>query len=247
MKLQSGPTRSAALALLLLPALLFASAASPVGGDEVQLAEAEVFIEWNSTDDDFGVHIFFDGGPWRRMRIVNADEIPVMQIKCSQSFAEQGMTEAFFESAEPPTSVLSMEEFLDRFPEGEYEFEGKTLDGRELEGETDFTHDIPEPPSRFVPNDGARVDAGLPLVLRFAPVEFSIFGDPLEIEFYEVVLEAETELGQTMKIVLDGGEKRPAVTVPPEFLLPGTEYKLEVLAQEESGNRTASEVAFETL
>lgn len=247
MKLQTRTTRGLAISALILPALFFASAAAPVGGDEVQLSEAEVFIEWNSTDDDFGVHVFFDGDPWRRMRLLDADETPVMQIKCSQNIAEQGMTEGFFESAEPPTSVLSMKAFLERFPEGEYEFEGKTLDGRELEGETEFTHDIPLPPTRLVPSDGALVDAGMPLVLRFAPVEASVFGDPLEIEFYEVVLEAETELGELMKIIVDGGKKRPAVTVPPEFLLPGTEYKLEVLAQEESGNRTATEVSFETL
>ncbi len=36
------------------------------------------------------------------------------------------------------------------------------------------------------------------------------------------------------------------MTVPPEFMDPGTEYKYEVLAIEASGNQTITEREFET-
>jgi hypothetical protein len=38
----------------------------------------------------------------------------------------------------------------------------------------------------------------------------------------------------------------PSVTISPEFLHPGMEYKLEVIVQEESGNKTISETEFST-
>ena len=140
-----------------------------------------------------------------------------------------------------------MEAFLERFPEGEYEFEGKTLEGDELEGETEFTHDIPNPPEGLFPGDGATVDVNQRLVVRFDPVTVDLDGDPIVIEEYEVILEADTELGQTFTMILDGSILRPKVTIPHEFMLPGTTYKFEVGAQEVSGNRTLTEVEFSTL
>ena len=72
-------------------------------------------------------------------------------------------------------------------------------------------------------------------------------GNPIDIEFYEVVVEKEDDdpILQTFKVIL-----RPGVTtvdVPGDFLEAETEYKLEVIAQEESGNRTITETGlFET-
>ena len=50
-----------------------------------------------------------------------------------------------------------------------------------------------------------------------------------------------------LSIILDGSVAHPAVTVPPEFLTPETEYKLEIIVQEESGNKTIAETEFCTL
>jgi hypothetical protein len=48
-------------------------------------------------------------------------------------------------------------------------------------------------------------------------------------------------------MTLRGDTANPSVTLPPEFLDPGTDYKFEVIVQEESGNRTISETEFSTL
>ena len=61
----------------------------------------------------------------------------------------QGLTELFFESAEPNFDDLSAAEFFARFPEGEYEIEGLTLAGQSLESVSGFTHVMPAPPANI--------------------------------------------------------------------------------------------------
>ncbi len=214
--------------------------------DEVELDEAEVFIEFNSTDGDFGIQFFWDGEPWRRMKCEGPDERKVLDVRIRRNLARQGMTEGFFESAEPSTAVLSMEQFLARFPEGEYEFEGRTLEGDEIEGETEFTHTLPAAPANLSPADGDEVDASEPLVVSFDAVTTDLDGDPLEPELYELIVETEDDILRVFSIVLGGDAANPSVTIPPEFLSPETEYKFEVIVQEESGNRTIAESEFST-
>lgn len=236
-----------------LPALLAATAitvaAAPWGedgGNEIELDEAEVFIEFNSTDGDFGIQFFWDGEPWRKMNLESPDEEIIMRVKIDENLKEQGMTEGFFESAEPSVEELSMAEFLDRFPAGEYEYEGRTLDEIEIEGETELTHDLPSPPSNLSPGDDEVVAFDRPVILSFDAVTTTLDGDPIVPELYEIVLETEDEILKVLSVIIDGDEANPSLTVPPEFLEPGTEYKFEVIVQEESHNRTISETVFFT-
>lgn len=236
----------------LLTVPLAAFAAGALGWDredenEIELDEARVFIEYNATDGDLGIQFFWDGEAWDRMRVEDGRGHTVLRVRADRNLADQGLTEGFFESDEPSLDELSMEEFLERFPEGTYEFEGKTLEGDELEGEAEFTHVLPEAPDNFFPPDGAMVNADLPLVLKFDRVTHDLEGDLLQPELYEVVLESEGDILRVFSIVLEGGVLRPRATVPPEFLKPGREYKLEVIVQEAGGNRTISETEFTTL
>jgi len=239
-----------ALPILLLPALVLVASAARDHDDDchdaIELDEAKVFIEFNSTDEDFGIHFFWDGVAWDKMKVDGPLGRTVLRVKASRNLAAQGLTEGFFESDEPSVADLSMEEFLERFPEGTYEFEGRTLDHRELEGETEFTHTLPAPPANLYPGGGAEVDSMSPLVASFDAVTEDLFGDPLVPEQYEVVLETENEILRVFSIILEGDVEHPSVTVPPEFLEPDLEYKLEVIVQEEGGNRTIAETEFTT-
>ena len=231
--------------LLLAPALLLPFV--PRGdGEEIELDEAEVFIEYNSTDGDFGIQFFWDGEPWDRMKVEDHNGKTVLRVKVLKRLAKQGLTEGFFESAEPDVSVLSMEEFFERFPEGEYEFEGETLEGEELEGETEFTHVLPAPPTNLFPPDGALVDSQRERVVSCDPVTTDFEGDPLTPELYEMVLEAENGILRVLSMTVEGDDPNPSMTIPPQFLQRGIEYKLEIIVQEESGNRTIAETEFET-
>ncbi len=215
------------------------------GKEELELDEAEVFIEWNTTDGDFGIQFFWDGEGWKSMRLENSDGKTVLALKTKKNVKQQGLTEGFFESVEPSPDELSMEEFFDRFPEGTWEFEGRTLDGDEIEGETEFTHVLPAAPDGLFPDDVA-VPHDRPLLVGCDPVTTDYLGNPLEVELYEIVLETEGEILQVLSMILPG-DADPELTVPPQFLEPDTEYKLEIIVQEESGNRTIAEVEFETL
>jgi hypothetical protein len=230
--------------LLLVPALLLTAEAASFGGDEVQLEEARVFIEFNSTDNDIGIQFFWDGEAWAKMRVNDPDKQAILRVRASKGLGDQGLTEGFFESDEPTADELSIEEFFERFPEGEYEFEGKTLEGDELEGEAEFSHTLPAAPANLYPAEGTLLDARDPLVASFDAVTSDLEGQPLTPDLYHVVIEQDDD--HFLEVVLPGGTAHPAVTVPPEFLASGTEYKLEVIAQEEGGNRTISETSFAT-
>jgi hypothetical protein len=39
--------------------------------NEVRLDEARIFIEYNSSDNDLGFHVFLDGEDWKSLKIVN--------------------------------------------------------------------------------------------------------------------------------------------------------------------------------
>ncbi len=241
------------LPVVFVPAVLITLGAAPWrdddkdGEEEVELEEARVFVEFNSTDEDFGIQFFWDGTEWKKMKVEDPDGRTILKVEASKSLALQGLTEGFFESGEPEVSELPLEQFLARFPEGEYEFEGKTIDGENIEGEAEFTHTIPGAPENLFPADGDVVNAALPLVVSFDAVTEDLNGAPLTPTSYEVLIENEDET-RIFSIILDGDLMSPSVTVPPEFIKPGgAEYKLEVIVQEEGGNRTISETEFTTL
>ena len=64
--------------------------------------------------------------------------------------SSKGVTELFFESAEPlcwddgsGDETVTLEEFIDRFEAGVYTARGRTLDGERLRSRARFTHNIP--------------------------------------------------------------------------------------------------------
>ena len=237
----------------ILPVLLLAGLPLAMGGTasagEIELDEAAVFIEWNFTDTDFGIQLFWDGEPWRSMRVISetSRKRTVLNVRVSGNLRLQGLTEGFFESAEPPADELSMEEFFERFPEGEYSFFGKSLEGDRLVGEAEFTHVLPQPPFNLLPAEGHVVSHdGFLASFEHNPDE-DVDGEEIDIELYVIVVEKldDEPILQVFEVILPPDQT--SVFVPGEFLEPETEYKLEVIAQEESGNRTIAETgAFET-
>ena len=114
--------------------------------DEMPFSEAEIFFELNNTDGDLGIHALIDGDPWDHMEIEDPKERRMLNVRVSGRLRRQGLTEIFFESAEPTFDELTPKRFFRRFPKGTYEVEGWTLEGDELESEMLLTHVIPAPP-----------------------------------------------------------------------------------------------------
>ena len=169
---------------------------------EIPFDEAAIFFELNNTDGDLGIHALIDGEAWKKLEIENSRGREILDIKVRRSLRRQGLTEIAFESAEPTFDELDPEDFFRRFPEGEYEIEGKTIDGEELESEVYVSHVMPAPPSevRVSGVDAAEdCDADLPVVsgdvtiswdeVTEAHPEIGIPGEEIEVDLYELVIE----------------------------------------------------------
>lgn len=250
-------------AVLLAPAASFAEEHEE---DEIEFAEAHVFFELNNTDGDLGIHALIDGDPWKRLRIEDQRERRILDVKVRNRLRRQGLTEFFFESAEPPFDELAPQKFFNRFPAGTYEIEGVTLEGDEMESETEITHAMPAPPAPTVNGEPAATqcdedEAGYDatevsdesgIVIAWPAVEsthpsigFPQGFDAIDIYNYEVVLEVEIgedDFASVLSVILP--PEVTSMTVPAEFIAQGDEFKYEVLAREASFNQTATESCF---
>ena len=150
---------------------------------------------------------------------------------------QQGLTENFFESAEPTCEEVPLDVVLGRFPEGEYEAEGLTIDGEEIEGEAILTHALPAIPVEMEATNTASIelswdwpgdDPGLgecPDELGLAEtldMEDDLFGFQIVVgrEDPEPLLEFVAELAAGAR----------SVDLPDGFIEPDAMYKWEVVA-----------------
>jgi hypothetical protein len=207
--------------------------------EQIPFDDARIIIELNSTDEDAGIQVFLDGEGWRKVQVVSPDGRRIFEVQDKGDLRELGLTELFFESEEPSLDEVPLAEFLDLFPEGEYQFFGKTVEGDRLAATATLTHDIPDGPVLVSPAEGEVVDPDDTFIvwdLVTSPPGIDIVG-------YQVIVEREDPL---RVFSVDLSASATSVMVPPEFLESETEYKFEVLAIEVSGNQTISESFFET-
>ena len=194
----------------------------------VPFADAELFFELNSTDNDLGLQLFLDSDDgWRRVRVLDPGRREIVLLQAAGRLSRLGITELRFESAEP-----SPEEVLALFPPGEYRFRGRTVAGGFLASAAELSHEFPPAPT-FSPSGGVVVDARDAVVEWNAPAA----------EQVEIIIEQD-ELEHVLDVTLSGSTRR--LRVPPQFLTPGREYKIEVLSTGENGNRIISESTFRT-
>lgn len=197
-------------------------------GGGTPFADLRLFFEFNFTDNDLGVQLHLDGEDWKRVAAFDPGNRRIFDITAQGRMRELGLTELFFESAEPSPS-----EVLDLFPPGSYRFVGRTVENERLVGTATLSHALPPAPS-FSPSNGEVVDRNN-TVIRWN----SIPG----IAGFQLIVENQ-ELGLTLTVDL-----QPSVTslqVPPAFLQGGTEYKAEILAIAHNGNKTIAEGTFVT-
>ena len=258
---------SAAVALALTaPAAGFAQ--DDEDDDEIEFAEAHRFFELNNTDGDLGIHALIDGDPWKRLWIEDINETRILDVKVRGRLRRQGLTEFFFESAEPTFDELPPATFFARFPEGIYDIEGRTLEGEERESEVEISHAMPAPPNPTVNGtavalqcddeepgydaptvSGDVVIAWDPVMLTHPSLGFPQSSPDISVYNYQVVVEAELELpngdefGSILSVILPPDVTE--MTIPAEFLEQTDTFKYEVLAREESWNQTAIESCFE--
>jgi hypothetical protein len=122
----------------------------------------------------------------------------MLKVKVQGRLKRQGLTELFFESAEPTFGELNPVEFFKRFPEGIYEIEGVTLDGEERENEVYLSHVIPAAPAGVTVNDDDAAEScdadDLPAVLPVGGVTIS----------WDAVTRSHMTLGKDTDTALEG-------------------------------------------
>ena len=247
-RMRSGNSIGLSALFLMAVAVLSLAAAAPArSADEIPFSKAKIIIEFNASANDVGVQVLLDGEPWKWVKIETPAGRTILNITSSGSLRKQGLTELFFESSEPSLDEVPLAQFLARFPEGEYEFEGMTIEGDELEGTATFTHVIPAGPVIVSPPQGNVPPVVDPnnLVIDWAPVTETITGSQaIQIVGYQVIVE-QVEPRRVHSIDLPAAVT--SVKIPPEFFVqPNTLHKFEVLAIEAGGNQTITEGEFVT-
>jgi hypothetical protein len=234
-------------------AILIAGTTSAASAQEFE--ESDVYFELNDTDGDLGIHALIDGDAWRALAIETPSGRAELSVFLSGNLRRQGLTEFFFESAEPPFDELSPAQFFRRFPEGEYLIRATTQDGEVFEAADDVSQLMPAPPSVEVNGRPLPVNCDAdplpsvsePFTIRWDEVEMSHprigrRNEPIEVVKYQAVLEGEDE---ELVFTFDLPPDITEVEIPGGFAATGDIFKVEVLVKEESGNQTAVESCFE--
>ena len=237
------------LAVLLVSTVLLAMGAAAPQVWAEQFEDAKIIFETNFSDEDTGIQIFLDGGPWKEVEIVGPNG-QILEIEAEGRLRNFGLTEAFFESNEPNWDEVPLADVLARFPQGNYRFKGRATDGTRLRSRAYLSHELPCAPDEdsLLPGigDTVEVNGGITLVWDQVTKQLNIEeeecgDDSIDIEKYQVIVEnLDTE--NQFSIFVEASDTR--ITLPPEFVEDGTSYKWEVLAIAENGNQTITEAYF---
>jgi hypothetical protein len=235
-----------AMAALLTLAVASAGGIAATGGGARESAKGKpipyeinnLFIETNATDGDIGLQLLADVDEWNKFTLRDPKGRKLMmKAQTKGRLHGWGLTELFWETAEPEFSEVPLSKFEKRFPEGKYTFRGRSVDGRKIAGSDRLTHVIPDGPVVTSPTQDEAVNANS-LTVSWEPVT-SPAG--VEIVGYQVIVVQEPVERVTLN--LDAGVT--SVSIPAGVLTPGApETKVEVLAREKSGNQTITEVPF---
>jgi hypothetical protein len=213
----------------------------------VPFSAARIIIEVNSSAEDGGIQIFVDGTGWNRFQVFDPNGQEIFDVMASHSVGKTGVTELFFESAEPSFQDLPLDQLLARFPAGKYRFEGVTVGGKLLTAQPTLKHNIPAGPVIVSPPEGATLAHTAPLVIDWNPVTQAYPGTalPVKIAGYQVIVER-VKPTPLIKVDVTLPATVTQMTVPAEFLQANADYIIEVLAIEASGNQTITEGSFKT-
>ena len=242
-----------------------ATATEPCG----DFGECKVLIEFNTTDGDIGFHFLMDGDDLNSAEIQDPSYVTIFEDSASGPLLEQKLTETFAESAEPVCrnklkespgeAVVTLDEFLQRWPAGTYHFIGSGDEGMSM-GETDLTYNLPAAPTDL-DFDGSVISWGPGDDLGECATNHQLdklvmsgvlptHPEDVVVDAWEVVFEPDVDdgdpLGKLKFIIRVAGDiETKEVTVPAEYLadLPDdTLAKIEVGAIGGEDNATFTEI-----
>ncbi|HET9694633.1 MAG TPA: hypothetical protein VFP48_09610 [Steroidobacteraceae bacterium] len=213
-----------------------AFATEPCGG----LDECRAIVEINATDGDIGFHWLADAEGLIGTEIIDAKGRRVFSNQAFGPLREHTLTETFGESSEPvcrrwlaeepDDEVVTLSQFLARWPAGPYKFRGHTADDETVQGQTPLTHWLPAAPRNIQFRGGVvSWEPGVALGACANQAElWNMVGNgrlpihPMHVPVaaWEVTLELDDSSGRTFTIRLParGPRAQTSVSVPIEFL-----------------------------
>lgn len=214
----------------------FGLAAGRAQPEQLEFEEARIFIEYNFSGNDLGFHVFLDGEDWTDLKVSDPTGTKIFDVSAKGGYSDLGLTELFFEGAEPNLSDVPVAELLARFPEGEYIVIGKTVGNEKIVAAATLTHNVPDAPAVSTQT----ATCGNTIDITWTPVNGPaaiLPGGNVDVVAYQVIV-------GSFQVTLP--ENVTSVTVPEQFyqsLEPGV-HDFEVLAIDASGNQTIREGTF---
>ena len=200
--------------------------------EPLALPEASVRFEQNATDGDVEVVFEITGGDVGLVELTatSPDGRTVVDFKAPDA-STLGIRRFEFESPEP-RDVMALKA---AYPEGVYEFSGKTSSGALLVGKSTLSHRLPKPVTIVQPAPEAE-DVSLDVPgLTWVPVQGAAS--------YIVEIEQE-ELNVNLTALVPGSSR--SFPLPKEFLSPGKAYKIGIGTVSAEGNISFVETTFTT-
>ena len=191
----------------------------------------KVYLERNLLDKDAEVKFEATGGKagLASLRVVAPDGRTVIDFKAPDS--KIGIRHLSLESPEPANDGRVQADF----PAGSYTFTGSSTSGQRLEGRATLSHAFPEPTAFVRPRADASNVPYKGLQIGWQAVK--------GLGSHVVVIEHEAS-GRKIRADLPGNAT--SFNVPDGYLLPGTEYKLEIGTVAKDGNASFIETSFTT-
>ena len=203
---------------------------------DLPLEIATIHWEYNATAQDLGVHVSLDGEDWKKLKITNPNGKVIFTVKGLGPYKQLGLTELFFEGAEPALDEFPLEDLLALFPEGTYTFSGRTVDGETIGGTSEFSHAIPDGPVV-----SSTVGPGTAVQISWTAVTSPPPGfpdEPINVVSYQVLVP------ETLDIIVPSTVLSLALPAEYSAELGSGDHPFEVLAIDASGNQTTSEGTF---
>lgn len=211
-------------------ALAGGSAATSRGPTEFSVAS--INVERNATDGDTEIVIsVVPGDDGLKFLTLRAPNKRTIFESFSLDRSVLGMREFNLESPEPPGSAI-----LSAYPQGVYQFTGRSVTGEWFRSEVRLSHLMPAEPVIMLPTEGSEVPVG-PVRIEWSDVP----------GLQKVVVEIENESvdpEQVMTAELPAGAT--SFEVPASFIQAGGEYQIGVAAVGMNGNITVVESTFTT-
>jgi len=193
-------------------------------------SELSIVLEQNATDSDSEVVMFAKGQDIGMDKFIVRAPDNRKVAKFNGDKRGVGLREFLLESAEPP----ELDKVLASFPEGEYSFNGRTVEGGCLTGTAYLSHSLAPETQILSPEPNEVVNRNF-VVISWMPMDEAV-GYVVELK------NEETEKA----ILVEIPATATSFDAPASWLVPDTEYQVAVTVLTESGNKTSVESAFFT-